>query len=384
MNTMEQSLAEALTERVLKLVNEDSTEFADTVMEVEGRFYTDPAQWRAECEMMENLPQIAAPTAMLREPGQYLARTVNNHRRILITRDEAGKAHVFLNACRHRGSVIVEDGAGCQKRFTCPYHNWTYANDGELKGVPFQQGFDGMDRREHGLLELPSEEKYGLVWYALNPELEFSIDDYLGKLAPDLAQWNYADFEYISHNVYSVQANWKNAIEAFAEFYHFKFVHANSLVGQGTISNVTAMDTYGRHTRLLSPLATITELNDNPQPYHGSQHLAVVYNIFPNVILANSPIGAEVLQIMPGNSPDTVSLYYVGMANMRISDNDTLEGYKGLFAGMQEVAEEDLTAMVACTAGINSGLPKIVFGKNEPGNQHFIRAVREASEPYRN
>lgn len=380
---MEQKIAETLTERVLKLVNADSTEFAESVMEVESSFYTDPEQWRAECELMENVPAIAAASAMLREPHQYVARTVNNNRRILITRDEAGKARVFLNACRHRGSVLVEDGEGCQKRFTCPYHNWTYAADGELKGVPFQQGFDGIDRADFGLLELPSEEKYGLIWYVLNPKAELDVDASLGGLSAELAQWSYQDYEYISHNHYAVQANWKNAIEAFAEFYHFKFVHANSLVGQGTISNVTAMDTYGYHTRLLSPLATITGLNDNPQPYHGTQHLAVVYNVFPNMIIANSPIGVECLQIMPGNAPDKVMLYYVGMANMRISDEETMAGYKSLFEGMQEVAEEDMTAMVACTAGINSGLPKIVFGKNEPGNQHFIRSVRSASAAYR-
>ena len=86
---------------------------------------------------------------------------------------------------------------------------------------------------------------------------------------------------------------------------------------------------------------------------------------------------------MPGNSPDTVMLYYVGMANMRIDDEETMAGYKTLFEGMQEVAEEDLTAMVSCTTGINSGLPNIVFGKNEPGNQHFIRSVKSASKAYK-
>jgi phenylpropionate dioxygenase-like ring-hydroxylating dioxygenase large terminal subunit len=379
MNSMQQSLADQLTARVLQLVNTDSTEMADAVLEVEGAFYTDEAQWHAECELMESVPAVAAPTAMIREPNQYVARTVNNHRRILVTRDDDGKAHVFLNACRHRGAVIVEDGTGCQKRFSCPYHNWTYASDGELKGIPFQQGFEGIDKDAHGLLELPSEEKYGFIWYVLNPQASLNVDDWFGDLAPELAQWNYADFEYISHQHYQVPANWKNAVEAFTEFYHFQYVHANSVVGQGTISNVTGFDALGYHSRLLSPLTSIRQLNEDPQPFFGSQHLGVIYSIFPNLIIANSPIGLEFLHFMPGSTPDTGMLYYLGMANTRIDDEETRQGYEELFDNMQQVVREDLGVITACTNGLQNGLPGIVIGRNEPGTQHFIKSVKAAT-----
>lgn len=382
MYSMEQSLAESLTKRVLELVNANSTELADSVLHISGHFYTDHDQWQRECELMENVPSVVAPSALLREPNEYIARTVNNGRRILITRDETGSAHVFINACRHRGAALIEDGSGCQKRFTCPYHNWTYGSDGELKGMPFQQGFDGVNKSEHGLLELPCEEKYGFIWTMLNPDAELNVDAWLGDFAAELAQWNYEDFEYISHNHYQVPANWKHAIEAFTEFYHFKFVHGNSLVGQGTISNVTGFDSFGYHMRLLSALSTITDLNDDPQPYHGSQHLGVVYNIFPNLIIANSPLGLEFLHFTPGNSPDTGMLYYIGMANMRINDQETLDGYKAIFDGMQQVVNEDISVISACTNGLNSGLPGIVVGRNEPGTQHFIRSVKTASREW--
>lgn len=382
MHSMEQTLAETLTQRVLNLVNAETTEMTASELFVEGSFYTDQAQWRAECRLLENVPAVAAPSAMLREANQYVARTVNNHRRILITRDEAGRAHVFLNACRHRGASIIDDGEGCQKRFTCPYHNWTYASNGELKGIPFQQGFEGIENRDYGLVELPSEEKYGFVWFLLNPDASISVDEWFGDLAGELAQWNYADFEHISHRHYEVPANWKNALEAFTEFYHFKFVHANSLVGQGTISNVTAFDAFGYHMRLLSALASITALKENPQPYFGSQHLGVIYNVFPNLVIANSPIGIEFLHFMPGNSPDTGMLYYIGMANMRIHDDETMAGYKSLFEMMQQVVAEDLGVITACTKGLNNGLPGIVIGRNEPGTQHFVKSIREASLAY--
>ena len=203
------------------------------------------------------------------------------------------------------------------------------------------------------------------------------------RFAEELAQWNYQDFEYISHQHYEVPANWKNALEAFTEFYHFQFVHANSIVGQGTISGVTGFDSFGYHSRMLSALASITELNEvQNQGYVGSQHLGVIYSVFPNLIIANSPIGLEFLHFMPGSAPDKGMLYYIGMANMRISDEETMAGFKSLFDSMQEVVDEDIGVMTACTAGLNNGLPGIVIGKNEPGTQHFIKSVMSTSKPF--
>ncbi len=92
-------------------------------------------------------------------------------------------------------------------------------------------------------------------------------------------------------------------------------MHANSLVAWGTVSNVTEFDSFGYHSRLLSPLVSIRGLNDNPQPYFGSQHLGVIYNVFPNLIIANSPVALEFLYFMPGASLDTGVLYCMGMAN---------------------------------------------------------------------
>jgi nitrite reductase/ring-hydroxylating ferredoxin subunit len=291
------------------------------------------------------------------------------------------EAHVFLNTCRHRGATLVGDGTGCKDRFSCPYHNWTYASDGELKGIPFQEGFDGINKSEHGLLELPSEEKYGFIWYVLDPESEINVDSWFGDFAAELDQWNYANFEYISHRHHEVPGNWKNAIEAFTEFYHFPFVHADSLVGRGTVSNVTGFDSFGYHSRLLSPLVSIRALNENPQPFFGSQHLGVIYNVFPNLIIANSPVGLEFLHFMLGASPDTGMLYYIGMANTRISDEETKAGYASLFENMQHVVSEDLAVITACTEGLNNGLPGIVVGRNEPGTQHFIQSIMDACKP---
>ena len=71
---------------------------------------------------------------------------------LLITRDKYGVSHVFLNYCRHRGAMPA-CGAGNARRFTCPYHSWTYKNTGELAGLPGAPGFEGLDRSAYGLIQ---------------------------------------------------------------------------------------------------------------------------------------------------------------------------------------------------------------------------------------
>ena len=42
---------------------------------------------------------------------------------------------------------------GCEQRFTCPYHGWSYRRDGRLIVVPDNPRFPGggVDRAKHSL-----------------------------------------------------------------------------------------------------------------------------------------------------------------------------------------------------------------------------------------
>jgi nitrite reductase/ring-hydroxylating ferredoxin subunit len=71
---------------------------------------------------------------------------------VLLARDAEGKVRSFANACRHRG-VRVADGGGTAKRFTCPFHAWTYNLDGSLFKVPVAEAFDGMCFARKGLVD---------------------------------------------------------------------------------------------------------------------------------------------------------------------------------------------------------------------------------------
>ena len=68
----------------------------------------------------------------LKEPGDYLTMEISGEP-ILVLRDREGVLRAMSNVCRHRMSTLLE-GRGRVRVITCPYHAWTYALDGSLRG----------------------------------------------------------------------------------------------------------------------------------------------------------------------------------------------------------------------------------------------------------
>ncbi len=70
------------------------------------------------------------------KPGDYFVSGMGEEL-VILCRDRAGKVHVFLNSCRHRGMKVCRYDEGNTPVFTCPYHGWSYGTDGRLVGVPY-------------------------------------------------------------------------------------------------------------------------------------------------------------------------------------------------------------------------------------------------------
>ncbi|EUA75189.1 rieske domain protein [Mycobacterium xenopi 4042] len=63
-------------------------------------------------------------------------------RSILLTRTSGGTVKAFNNVCLHRQSQVVS-GCGTAKRFSCPYHAWTYDNTGGWSAFPAVKASQG-------------------------------------------------------------------------------------------------------------------------------------------------------------------------------------------------------------------------------------------------
>src|SRR5205814_9993633 len=142
--------------------------------------FTDQARFEREKQkLFLERPQFIAITGDLPEPGDYYATDIAG-RPILLTRGKDGKVHAFLNACRHRGVKIAEEGCGKAQRFTCPYHGWVYNNEGALIGVPTKEAFEPEQLRNRGLIELPCVERIGMIVVHPQPDGAVEFDEFLG------------------------------------------------------------------------------------------------------------------------------------------------------------------------------------------------------------
>ena len=119
------------------------------------------------------------------DPNDYIVRNALG-RSVLITRDEDGVAHAFLNYCRHRGAEPAH-GCGNARRFTCPYHAWVYDTRGQLVGMPMRDRHDGFDLSPYSLVELPSEERHGFVWVVIRRGHPIDVAAHLGELDAEIA-----------------------------------------------------------------------------------------------------------------------------------------------------------------------------------------------------
>src|SRR5438045_2613614 len=115
------------------------------------------------------------------KPGDFVVSGMGEESMILC-RDRAGKVHVFLNSCRHRGMTVCRYDEGSTPVFTYPYHGWSYGTDGKLVGVPdFREAYhEKLDKSQWGLVEVPQLCVYkGTVWGCWDPSAP-SFFEYLG------------------------------------------------------------------------------------------------------------------------------------------------------------------------------------------------------------
>ena len=107
--------------------------------------YTDEDNYRAELERIWYGPHwlYAGLEAEVPEPGSWKTTTLGE-RPVIVARGKDGVISVMENRCSHRGVKICQARFGREEEgFTCPYHQWAYAFDGALQGVPFRRGIKG-------------------------------------------------------------------------------------------------------------------------------------------------------------------------------------------------------------------------------------------------
>lgn len=170
-------------------------------------------------------------------PGDW-RRSVVGERSVILARDRQGEVHVVENRCAHRGVAFCRERQGNSKSFSCPYHQWTYALNGDLLGLAFRNGVKsgegvngGMPAdfklSEHGLTKLKVACRGGAVFASFDAEVE-PFEDFLG---PEVLPWYDRVFnperplKLLGYNRQRIPANWKLMQENIKDPYHPGLLH---------------------------------------------------------------------------------------------------------------------------------------------------------------
>jgi phenylpropionate dioxygenase-like ring-hydroxylating dioxygenase large terminal subunit len=161
--------------------------------------------------------------------NDFVARIVAG-RPVILVRASDGGVRILQNSCSHRGAEVCRESRGNARLFVCPYHAWTFQNDGLLRGTSFPDGVSkGFDRKRMGLKSPPRVETYrDLIFMSFDRDIA-DLPTYLGRakeildLILDQAELGMELVE--GTHEYSIDANWKLLIENSIDGYHAPSTH---------------------------------------------------------------------------------------------------------------------------------------------------------------
>lgn len=167
-------------------------------------------------------------TEDLVEPGDFITGRIG-YQPVIVIRQTDGSVKGFLNNCRHRASGLADEAAGhCGKTLTCPYHNWAYAIDGSLVGVPDEKRMypDGIDKERYGLVPIRVEVAWDKLVFGCLSRKAPSFREWIAPLAERYGRYHFERMTRYHRDLdQEYPINWKAFVENSNDDYHVRFVH---------------------------------------------------------------------------------------------------------------------------------------------------------------
>ncbi|MBX3578372.1 MAG: aromatic ring-hydroxylating dioxygenase subunit alpha [Rhizobiaceae bacterium] len=180
-------------------------------------FYHDPDLFERDMErIFRRHWHCLAHSSVIPNSGDFELFKLGDEQ-IILTRSADGQVHALVNVCRHRGAEVCKKPKGNARVFVCPYHAWTYANDGSLRAARLMP--KDFDRAAHGLRKLHVRVAEGLVFISF-ADVPLDFDPIEQSLRTSCGQYGWGEAKVAHRELYPLDANWKLAVENYVECYH--------------------------------------------------------------------------------------------------------------------------------------------------------------------
>ena len=216
---------------------------ADAVVEDPGagiyranrRIFTDEEIFQLEMtHIFEGNWIYLAHESQVPNPGDYFT-TYIGRQPVVITRGRDGTLNCLINACAHRGAMLCRRKVDNRMTLTCPFHGWTFRNDGKLlkvkdpDGAGYPASFDTAG--SHDLVKVARFDSYrGFLFGSLNADV-LPLSEHLGdatKVIDMLVDQSPDGVEVLrGSSTYTYDGNWKVQAENGADGYHVSATHWN-------------------------------------------------------------------------------------------------------------------------------------------------------------
>jgi hypothetical protein len=275
------------------------------------------------------------------------------------------------------------------------------------EAIPLADQVGALDKKCHGLIELPAVEQGGLLWVHPRADGHIDLDQQLAGLGAEIASWGFGELIHTSETVIDGRLNWKLANDTFGETYHFSRLHKNTL-GQIFYGDVLGYEEFGRNHRFVIATKRIDELRTKPhKEWKLLDATSPLYYLFPNIQLTFGDGVVSLIKIYPdpaapldpSRSRTRVIHYFsqelLDMAERaddgvhRVTAENAYDSSVGVeaiitpsaFAEVFDstIEKEDYLMGAHQQRAAESGqVDHLIFGRNEPALHHYHGHFREA------